>query len=182
LIPQNGPKRPQDEPKRGQGHPKTATKGDQEGQKREPKPQDGKRTEPRRPQDRLGPPKGQISQNPCAPRCGTHTHTRTILGAKPRGAHHRLGPSQGLDFLESMRSRCGTHTHTRTILRWETKGPKGRFRFIARAPGAAHTHTRVQCSGAKPRGLNHRRGAHFGPGPPPREPHMRAFYIHKSID
>jgi hypothetical protein len=90
-APQNGPKRPQEEPKRGQGHPKTAPRGAQEGQKSEPKPQDEKRTEPRRPQDRLGPPKGQISQNPCAPRGGSHTHTRMIFRCENQEGWARSG-------------------------------------------------------------------------------------------
>ena len=55
-MPQNEPKRAQDTPKQGQGRPKTAPRGAQEGHKSEPKPQDEKRTEPRRSQDRLGSP------------------------------------------------------------------------------------------------------------------------------
>ena len=48
-------------PKRPQVHPQKAPRGTQKRPKNEAKPQDEKRTEPRRSQDRLGPPKGSIS-------------------------------------------------------------------------------------------------------------------------
>ena len=67
-VPQNEPKRAQDAPKWSQKRPKTTPRAASEGQKSEPKPQDEKRTEPRRSQDRPGAPKGQISQDRCAPR------------------------------------------------------------------------------------------------------------------
>ena len=67
-MPQNEPKRAQDSPKQGQWRPKTAPRGAQEGQKSEPKPQDEKRTEPRRSQDRLGPPTGRFAQFSGIPR------------------------------------------------------------------------------------------------------------------
>ena len=47
--------------KRPQKSPKTTPSGVQEGQKSDPKRQDEKRTEPRRSQDRLGPPRGRLA-------------------------------------------------------------------------------------------------------------------------
>ena len=59
-VPKNEPRRAQDDPKRGQRRPKTTLRGTQEAQKSDPESQDEKRTEPRRSQDRLGPPQGPI--------------------------------------------------------------------------------------------------------------------------
>ena len=61
-VPQNEPRRAQDDPKRGQRRPKTTLRGTQEGQKSDPESQDEKRTDPRRSQDRLGPPTGRFAQ------------------------------------------------------------------------------------------------------------------------
>ena len=61
-VPKNEPRRAQDDPKRGQRRPTTTLKGTQEGQKSDPESQDEKRTEPRRSQDRLGPPTSRFAQ------------------------------------------------------------------------------------------------------------------------
>ena len=61
-VPQNEPRRAQDDPKRGQRRPKTTLRGTQEGQKSDPESQDEKKTEPRRSQDRLGPPTSRCAQ------------------------------------------------------------------------------------------------------------------------
>ena len=60
-VPQNETRRAQDAPKRGQRRPKTTLRGTQEGQKNDPESQDEKRTEPRRSQDRLGPPTSRFA-------------------------------------------------------------------------------------------------------------------------
>ena len=67
-VPKNEPRRAQDDPKRGQRRPKTTLRGTQEAQKSDPESQDEKRTEPRRSQDRLGPPRCRFAHYPCAPR------------------------------------------------------------------------------------------------------------------
>ena len=66
-VPKSEPRRAQDDPKRGQRRPKTTLRGTQEAQKSDPEPQDEKRTEPRRSQDRLGPPRCRFAHYPCAP-------------------------------------------------------------------------------------------------------------------
>ena len=69
-VPQNEPRRAQDDPKRGLRRPKTTLRGTQEAQKSDPESQDEKRTEPRRSQDRLGPPTvrfAELSRPPGAP-------------------------------------------------------------------------------------------------------------------
>ena len=69
-VPKNEPRRARDDPKRGQRRPKTTLRGTQGCQKSDPESQDEKRTEPRRSQDRLGPPTSrcaQFSRNPGAP-------------------------------------------------------------------------------------------------------------------
>ena len=66
----NDPQRAQNGPKRSQRRPKTTPRGTQEVQKSDPEPQDAKRTEPRRSQDRLRPPSvrlAQLSRPPGAP-------------------------------------------------------------------------------------------------------------------
>ena len=60
-VPQNEPRRAQDDPKRDQLRPKTTLRGTQEGRKSDPESQDEKRTEPRRSQDRLGPPTSRFA-------------------------------------------------------------------------------------------------------------------------
>ena len=65
---QNGPKRAQDDPKRGQRRPKTTPRGTRWAPKSDPEAQDEKRTEPRRSQDRLGPPQGRLPQVQRPPR------------------------------------------------------------------------------------------------------------------
>ena len=55
-VPHNEPRRAQDDPRRGLRRPKTTLRGTQEGQKSDPESQDEKKAEPRRSQDRLGPP------------------------------------------------------------------------------------------------------------------------------
>jgi len=59
---QDVPKRAQDGPKRSQKRLKPTPRGAQEGRKSEPKPQDERRTEPRRSQGCLGPPTGRFAQ------------------------------------------------------------------------------------------------------------------------
>ena len=59
---QDDPKQAQDDRKRGQRRPKTTLRGTQEAQKSDPESQDEKRTEPRRSQDRLGPPTSRLAQ------------------------------------------------------------------------------------------------------------------------
>ena len=69
-VPKNEPRRAQDGPKRGQRRPKTTPRGTQEAPKSDPESQDEKRTEPRRLQDGLGPPRdrlAQLSRPPGAP-------------------------------------------------------------------------------------------------------------------
>ena len=66
-VPKNEPRRAQDDPKRGLRRPKTTLRGTQEGQKSDPESQDEKRTEPRRSQDRLGPPTSRFAQLSGAP-------------------------------------------------------------------------------------------------------------------
>ena len=61
-VPKNEPRRAQDDPKRGQKRPKTTLRGAQEAQKSDPESQDEKRTDPRRSQDRLGPPTSRCAQ------------------------------------------------------------------------------------------------------------------------
>ena len=61
-VPKNEPRRAQDDPKRGQRRSKTTLRGTQEAQKSDPESQDEKRTEPRRSQDRLGPPTSRLAQ------------------------------------------------------------------------------------------------------------------------
>ena len=60
-VPKNEPRRAQDGSKRGQRRPKTTLRGTQEAQKSDPESQDEKRTEPRRSQDRLGPPTSRFA-------------------------------------------------------------------------------------------------------------------------
>ena len=67
-VPKNEPRRAQDDPKRGQKRPKTTLRGTQEAQKSDPESQDEKRTDPRRSQDRIGPPMGPKRSLLCTPR------------------------------------------------------------------------------------------------------------------
>ena len=69
-VPKNEARRAQDDPKRDQIRPKRTLRGTQEAQKSDPQSQDEKRTDPRRSQDRLGPPTcrfAQFSRPPGAP-------------------------------------------------------------------------------------------------------------------
>ena len=56
LWPQEGRKWPQE-------RPKMVLRWAEDGPKSDPKPQDEKRTEPRRSQERLGPPRGRTATN-----------------------------------------------------------------------------------------------------------------------
>ena len=82
-VPQNEPRRAQDDPKRGQRRPNTTLRGTQEGQKSDPESQDEKRTEPRRSQDRLGPPTGRLAPAQPPPR-GSIWEAKTALKSIPK--------------------------------------------------------------------------------------------------
>ena len=80
-VPKNEPRRAQDDSKRGLRRPKTTLRGTQGAQKSGPESQDEKRTEPRRSQDRLGPPNRRLAQPSglhLGGQNGTQTDPKTI--------------------------------------------------------------------------------------------------------
>ena len=88
-IPKTVPKRhprtenwPPEGRKWHQERPKMVIRGAEDGPKSDPKPQDEKRTEPRRSQDRLGPPKCRFAHYPCAPGRPFGTPKRLKIEAK----------------------------------------------------------------------------------------------------
>ena len=114
-VPQNEPRRAQDDPKRGLRRPKTTLRGTQEAQKSDPESQDEKRTEPRRSQDRLGPPTGRfayLSRPPGAPfgrPNGTKIDPKTIKNRSEKSRVKKTDPRRSWTRLGAILGRLGCH-------------------------------------------------------------------------
>ena len=99
-VPQNEPRRAQDDPKRGLRRPKTTLRGTQEAQKSDPESQDEKRTEPRRSQDRLGPPTSRLAQLSGAP--------GRPLGSRKRHQNRSQNDQKSKRRFKTMKKRSKT--------------------------------------------------------------------------
>ena len=120
-------KEPKKAPKRSQEHPKTTPKRAEEGKRSDLEPQDDKRTEPRRFQDRLGPPRalqtpvwchpwGSIWEAKSAPkrnqkRSQNEAKIEESTNPDPRRSWTRLGSILGrfgcsLGALETLQTLC----------------------------------------------------------------------------
>ena len=114
-VPKNEPRRSQDGPKRGQRRPKTTLRGTQEAQKSDPESQDEKRTEPRRSQDRLGPPPADLPSSAVPPglhlggQNGTKIDPQTIKNRSENSRRKKGDPRRSWTHLGAILGRSWPH-------------------------------------------------------------------------
>ena len=115
-VPKNEPRRAQDDPKRGQRRPKTTLRGTQEAQKSDPESQDEKRTEPRRSQDRLGPPTVRFAYLSRPPpglhlggQNGTKIDPKTIKNRSENSRRKKGDPRRSWTHLGAILGRSWPH-------------------------------------------------------------------------